>query len=192
MSPGSSGSATVTFNTVGRFTVQAHAPDSVPSDPFTVCVHNGNDGNCGTTVPTNQATPPLVTPLAAGPAPAALFARILGIRNGRVYKHAHAPRVLAGAVSFSGSATLRQVRIRLERRVRRRCYAFSGARERFLPLRRCGHASFFSVGGAASFTYLLPAALQRGLYDFDIEALDGTGKVTRPQNGVSHVVFRVI
>jgi len=56
-SPGPQGVATLSFPVAGTYTIQAHAPDSVPSDPYTVCVHNGNDGNCGAPGPPGSPVP---------------------------------------------------------------------------------------------------------------------------------------
>ncbi len=49
--PAADGVADVSFSAPGLYMLQAHAPDSVASDPFTICVHNGNDGTCGTLAP---------------------------------------------------------------------------------------------------------------------------------------------
>jgi hypothetical protein len=118
-------------------------------------------------------------------------ARIAGVKNGHVYSRRAAPRVLAGVIEIPAGGTLRQVRIRLERRYGGRCFDFSGSRVRFVPARKCGTASFFSVGGSESFSYLLPARLPKGRYVFDIEGVDSAGHVTKLVSGVSHVVFQV-
>jgi hypothetical protein len=62
---------------------------------------------------------------------------------------------------------------------------------RFVRAGKCAPAAFFSVGGAESFSYLLPARLAAGRYAYDIEAVDSSGRVTGLVGGVSHVVFRV-
>jgi hypothetical protein len=182
-----SGNATVSLTASAR--LKATRAESVRSNGLVVCVHNGNDGTCGTTV-TNSAVqkvlPPTPTPLFEGD-----VARIAGIKSGHVYRRRSAPRVLSGLVDVRSGGTLRQVRISLERRDRGRCFEFSGARVRFVRVKRCGVSRFFSVGSAASFSYLLPAPLPRGSYVFQIEAVESTGKVTKPVEGISHVVFRV-
>jgi hypothetical protein len=99
--------------------------------------------------------------------------------------------VLGGIVKVPAGGTLRQVRISLERRYHGRCWDFSGSRVRFVRVRTCGSASFFSVGGSESFSYLLPARLPKGRYVFDIEGVDSAGHVTKLVSGVSHVVFQV-
>jgi hypothetical protein len=79
----------------------------------------------------------------------------------------------------------------LERRQGGHCFNFSGSRETFVRARKCGTASFFSVGATESFSYLLPARLPAGRYVYDVDAVEGTGKTTNLVSGVSHVVFRV-
>jgi len=116
---------------------------------------------------------------------------VLGVTSGRVYSRRFAPRVLRGVVNVGAGGTLRQVRIRLERRAGRHCFNFSGSRARFVRAKKCGAAAFFSVGSAASFSYLLPARLPVGRYVYDIQAVDSSGRVTGLVGGVSHVVFRV-
>jgi hypothetical protein len=72
----------------------------------------------------------------------------------------------------------------------KRCYVFSGVREAFVRA-RCGTTRFFSVGGAESFTYLLPSRLPRGRYTYDVQAVEASGQITKLAPGVSEVVFRV-
>jgi len=174
------------LNRPGVVTLKATRTDSVRSNGLAVCVHAGNDGTCGSTPPAPAATG---TPIASGPV--SNVARIAGVRSGRVYPRRFAPRVLRGKIQVSPGGTLRDVRIRLERRHARRCYYFSGSRVRFVRTRRCRPAPFFSVGGSQSFSYLLPARLPRGRYVYDIEAVSDDGTTTKLVDGVSHVVFRV-
>jgi hypothetical protein len=192
-----SGNATVSLAHAGTVTLKATRADSVRSNGLSVCVHNGNDGSCGTTPPIQAC------PVAAGSnvgscevahillAPPLDVARISGLENGHLYARRFAPRVLRGTVQIPSGAGLLDVRIRLERRNGRRCFDFSGARARFVGTRRCGSAQFFSVGSAQSFSYLLPAPLRAGRYVYDIVAVDATRGVSKLVNGVSHVVFRV-
>jgi hypothetical protein len=183
--PNAQGVAVLTLPSAGTYAIQAHAPGSVPSDPYTVCVHNGNDGTCGTSL-----APAAAVVVPPPPPPAVEVARVTGITNGQIYSRRHAPRLLAGVVQLSGGATLRDVRIRIQRRLPGRCFDFSGSRAEFVRSRHCAPPAFFSVGAAQSFTYLLPAKLPRGRYTYDIEAIDATGQATS-LSAVSHVVFRV-
>jgi hypothetical protein len=183
------GNASITLTGARTLTLKATEPNSVRSSGLAVCVHAGNDGSCGTTVAGGSSTPP--TTKSSSQAAGGVVAQILGLINGRVYSRRFAPRVLRGIVKVAPGGTLRQVRIRLHRRVGHRCFNFSGSRARFVRAARCAPAAFFSVGSAESFSYLLPARLARGRYAFDIQAVDGSGRVTALVGGVSHVAFRV-
>jgi hypothetical protein len=180
------GNVTITLSRAGVVALKATRTDSVRSNGLAVCVHNGNDGTCGT-VPSSGVVPP---PSSGSPTTADL-ATVSGVKNGHVYRRRFAPRVLGGIVEVPAGGTLRDVRIRLERRYQGRCFDFSGTREAFRRARRCGTASFFSVGDSQSFTYLLPSRLAVGRYVYDVEALDNLGKTSKLVPGVSHVVFRV-
>ncbi len=188
--PAADGVANISFSAPGLYTLQAHAPDSVASDPFTICVHNGNDGTCGTTIPGVLSVKDApgtvhVTPVADD------TATISGVKNGHRYSHRKGPRILQGLVQVPTGGTLREVRISLQRRKGKRCTVFSGTKETFVRGAHCGAKRFFSVGAAESFNYLLPASLPPGRYTYDIEAIDDTGNVTKLVPGVSHVVFYV-
>lgn len=185
----SHGHTILTFLHPGEITVRATASEAIRAET-TICVHNGNDGNCGTTLTSSGGSTKSTTPGPPQPTVSDV-AKIAGVENGHVYSRRRAPRVLAGVVKVPAGGTLRQVRIRLERRYRGRCWDFSGSRVRFVRARKCDTASFFSVGGSESFSYLLPARLPKGRYVFDIEGVDSAGHVTKLVSGVSHVVFRV-
>jgi hypothetical protein len=192
------GHATLKFSGAGTYTLQVNGavagPPAVRTET-TVCVHNGPDGTCGTQLVTACATesspvggcgdrgivpsvPAIVTTVAAG------------VKSGHTYSKHKAPRILKGAVRVSTGATLKEVRIGLVRRKGKRCFAFSGAKERFVKSRG-GTVRFFSVGDTDSFSYLLPAALPPGHYVYDVEAIDASGRATKLVAGVSHVVFYV-
>ncbi|HEV2975691.1 MAG TPA: hypothetical protein VGX69_11985 [Solirubrobacteraceae bacterium] len=186
-----SGNATVILPAAGMIALKATQLESVRSNALDVCVHAGADGTCGTTK-TNAGLE--ISPVKSPPPlelAKALVARVLGVSNGHVYSRHSAPRVLGGVVTVAPGGTLRQIRIRLQRRVGRRCFDFSGASERFVRAPRCRAASFFSVGSSESFSYLLPARLPAGRYVYDVDAIETTGRLTPLVGGVSHVVFRV-
>lgn len=186
-----SGNAMVVLPSAGTVALKASQPESVRSNAVGVCVHAGNDGTCGSSL-IAKSPPSTSTPLGKSAAPAAaLAARVLGIASGRVYSRRSAPRVLRGSVTLTAGGTLRQVRIRLRRRIGRRCLNFSGSRERFVRSPKCTSAAFFSVGDSQSFSYLLPSRLPAGRYTFDVDAIEASGNVTSLVGGVSHVVFRV-
>lgn len=184
------GNATVTFSTRGTQTLKASRGDSVRSEALGVCVHTGNDGTCGTTAPSPSLPgglpAPTVKPRPAGtPVP-----RIVGLRNHQRFTRRRAPRSLRVRVSVPSGSGLRQVRIRLERRVRGGCLYLDGRSERFRR-HRCGRGAFFAVGDTSSLSYLLPGPLARGNYVFDVQAVDARGRASGLMPGVSHVVFDV-
>jgi hypothetical protein len=195
------GNATVTLTQAGTHTLKATRDDSVRSNGIVVCVHSPNDGGCSTTVSnsgvpgglgvatgTTSSTSSTATGVPVGSV--ASVPEIAGLHNGNTFSSRHAPRILKGGVTLPAGATLRQVRIRLERQHGGRCFAFSGTRGSF-ERAKCGSAKFFSVGGSSSFSYLLPARLPAGRYVFEMQALDQAGNPTKITTGVTHVVFRV-
>jgi hypothetical protein len=186
------GEATITLAHQGSVTLKATRADSVRSNGLVICVHNGNDGSCGTTLASGGgASTGSGHPQAPPPPIVADSAKVTGVTNGHVYPRRSAPRLLGGVVDVPAGGTLRSVRIRLERRRRGHCFDFSGSSERFVRARRCGAASFFSVGATESFSYLLPTRLPPGRYVYDVQAVDGAGHSTKLIAGVNHVVFRV-
>lgn len=186
-----SGNATVTFSSRGTQTLKAsRESDSVRSAALGVCVHSGNDGTCGTTAPSPSLPGGLPAPTVKPHPGRAPIPRIVGLHNHRRFSRRHAPRSLRVRVSVPSGSSLRQVRIRLERRVRGRCLYLDGRSERFRR-HRCGHGAFFAVGDRSSLSYLLPQPLTRGNYVFDVQAVDAGGRPTGLIPGVSHVVFDV-
>jgi hypothetical protein len=195
------GHALVTFMQPGGATLRVTAPQSIRTEA-TVCVHNGNDGTCGTQGPTANLSPVATgTGQSALPAPYrgpfAIVARPTGVLDGHVYLRRNAPRVLAGrAIAHTGVSS---VSIELWREDKGRCYSYDGTRERF-ELARCKHGGFFKIPGASSFfkvsstssfSYLLPSALRRGEYVLDIEATDAAGNRTTLARGTSRIRFYV-
>jgi hypothetical protein len=191
VAPDTHGVATLNLPSVGTYTLEAAAPGSVPSDPQTICVHDGNDGLCGTSGPGSSIPKGLPSPQVLPP-PIGSIDRVIagGAGNGYHYRHHAGPRILTGVVTVPAGAALRQVRISLLRRHGERCQAFSGVRAKFVRA-RCGSAHFFSVGATESFSYLLPGALPAGRYVYEVEAVDAAGHVTKPVLGTSKVVFYV-
>jgi hypothetical protein len=188
-STNANGEATIVLTRRGSVTLKATRTDSVRSNGLVACVHSVNDGSCGTTVAQESG---VSTSTSNGQPPAGSdVAEIVGIKSGHVYPRRAAPRVLRGAVKVPAGDTLRQTRIRLERRHDGHCFNFSGSRVSFVRARKCGTASFFSVGATESFSYLLPTRLPVGRYVYDMDAVENTGKITKLVSGVSHIVFRV-
>jgi hypothetical protein len=183
-----SGQAIVSFAQAGEYTLRASASGSVRTEA-TVCVHSGNDGNCGTTIPgatrTTTAAPTTAPPYSG---PYAVVAKATGVVEGHVYTRAKAPRVLSGTVA--SHTPVASVELRLRRSYRGRCYAYGGTSERFVRA-RCGSGSFFKVSSSPSFSYLLPGALAPGRYVLDLEAIDASGHRSTLARGTSRIVFYV-
>jgi hypothetical protein len=191
------GVATLTFPAAGLYTLQARAPDSVPSDPFTVCVYSGED-TCGSPSPAGSPTSPGSTSGVGSGAPSffstpykgpyAIVAKATNLIEKHVYSRKDAPRVLAGTVQ--AHTTVASVSLKLRREYKGRCYAYDGTREVF-GRARCGVGSYFKVSTEPSFSYLLPSALAPGRYALDIEATDSAGNRTSLARGTSRTVFYV-
>jgi hypothetical protein len=193
------GAATMTFSAAGSYTLHvtgsASGPPAVRTET-TICAHNGNDGNCGTTKSvsgsgssTSTSTPAGgVLPFVAYKGPFALVAHATGLIDGHVYSRRLAPRVLAGTIVAHNAVT--SVSAELRRSYRGRCAAYDGARGRFLAA-RCGSGSFFKVASGGTFSYLLPSALAPGRYVLDIKASDAAGNITTLARGSSRLVFYV-
>lgn len=191
-SPDTQGVATLSFPTAGTYTLQAHAPDAIPSDPYTICVHNGNDGTCGTQAMTgsggSQASATGASTLIPYKGPYALVSHLTGLLDGHIYRHGRAPRVLAGSVV--GHTAIASVSLVLRREYRGRCWAYDGVSARFRRA-RCGAGSPFEVARSGQFSYLLPAALAPGRYVLDVQATDIAGNRTTLARGTSRIVFHV-
>jgi hypothetical protein len=182
------GHATLTFSETGNVLLRVSAPGSVRSEA-PVCVHRGNDGNCGTTAPAGTTTAAsTAAPSAPYKGPYAVVAKAAGVLDGHVYPAKRAPRLLRGTVTAHTS--LASVSLRLRRSYRGRCFAYDGKSTRFARS-RCGQGSFFKVATSSSFSYLLPSALAPGRYVLDIEATDAAGNSTSLARGSSRIVFYV-
>jgi hypothetical protein len=127
----------------------------VPPAP---CVHNGDDGLCGT--PDHKFT----------------YGFIKSIREHQHFAKRHGPRELQGT-SDPDPSGIKDVQLRLTRNDHGHCSTFSGARLRFVAMKRCGarRGTWFSIGSKADWTYLLPKALGRGRYVLDLKTTDGAG-----------------
>jgi hypothetical protein len=113
-------------------------------------------------------------------------AKLAGFKDHQVF--ASGPRELRG--SFNDSSGVKVVKLRLTKRVGKKCWYFSGKQERFRGT-RCGRGSYFTIGDRADWSYLLPAQLGPGRYVLDAVAIDGAGNRTPLQRGSTRVVFTV-
>src|SRR3954451_22262948 len=159
------GAASLTLNAHGPVTLTASKGDRV-RESVTVCVTNGADGACGSAA---VGAPQGVAGVAVDRT--APRARLLSPRSGHVYRfRTFSPRLIHIAVAESGSG-VRTVKLRLTRKVGKRCFSYSGRRERFIGA-KCGTGFFFGVSDRQDFTYLLPKRLPRGHYVLDVGAVD--------------------
>jgi hypothetical protein len=165
------GHATVTIGQAGIQRLKASAPSSIRSNALVVAA---------------GVEPPKATVDRTAPR-----ARLLSPRSGHVYRfRTFSPRLIHVAVAESGSG-VRTVKLRLTRRVGKRCFSYSGKRERFLGA-KCGTGFFFTVSDRADFTYLLPARLTRGHYVLDVVAIDkALNRDTVGDRGRNRSVFDV-
>jgi hypothetical protein len=127
-----------------------------------------------------------VAPVYKGPY--AVVAQATGVREGHVYTRKSAPRELTGTIATH--ARVASVSLKLRRSYKGRCFAYNGRAERFHRA-RCGQGSFFKVGSAPSFSYLLPTALAPGRYVLDVQAVDAAGNRSTLARGSSRTVFFV-
>ena len=190
---GASGVATLTLTSTGTETLRATKSGDAPSASFTVCVHNGNDGNCGTSnTGSGGTTSGGITLGTSTPSSStAITARISSLLDGHVYARRKAPRILSGAVTTT--APLEEVELRLTRRgPKGRCSYFDGVTGRFHTM-RCGAANgkYFKASNQKLFSYLLPETLAPGRYVLDAQGVGAGGHTSSLERGTSRIVFYV-
>jgi hypothetical protein len=168
---GADGVAHVTVPDKGLAGVRATKDGYVRSATEPVCVE------CGTPPPAAPGSPSTRDTVAPS--------TVLALKSGSVFSRRKAPRVLRGRVDADPSGLL-AVKLKLTRKVGKKCSYFSGRRERFVPM-RCGHGSFFKIGDRADWSYLLPKRLGRGRYVLEAKAIDGAYN----RGPVKRVRFRV-
>lgn len=147
-----------------RVTNGSRAPDTLP-----VCVTDGRDGACGTTrCETSGDDGRCGTVDVRPPTPV-----LIGFEDGERYALADLERLISGGVTSDPSG-IRSLELSIARRSGRRCAVYSGRRERFLRA-SCSKRSYFTLGSAAAFDYLLPKRLTRGRYEIALRATDAAG-----------------
>ena len=129
-----------------------------------------------------RAAPPVVV----APDRTAPTATLTGLRDKQTLRRG--PRELRG--SFADPSGVKAVKLRLTKRLGKKCWYFSGKTERFRGT-KCGRGSYFAIGDEADWSYLLPARLGKGRYVLDAIAIDGAGNRTPLQRGTTRVVFTV-
>ena len=85
---------------------------------------------------------------------------------------------------------MKTVKLRLTKRLGKKCWYFSGRMERFRGT-KCGRGPYFTIGDRADWSYLLPSRLGKGRYVLDAIAIDGAGNRTPLARGTTRVVFTV-
>lgn len=190
---GSNGVATLTLTSTGSVILRATKPGDAPSATFNVCVHKGNDGNCGTSATgSNTSTGGGSTPVTSTPSlSTAITAHISSLLDSHVYARGKAPRILAGTVTTA--AALEGVELRLTRRgPKGSCSYFDGVTGRFHAM-RCGAANgkYFKASSQKLFSYLLPETLAPGRYVLDAQGVGPGGHVSSLERGTSRIVFYV-
>ncbi|HEY7830761.1 MAG TPA: hypothetical protein VIC06_09385 [Solirubrobacteraceae bacterium] len=188
------GHATMRFSGDGTYTLHAsgsnEGPPAVRSET-TICVHEGNDGACGTSAPAGSSTVPTGSSTTSHPYTGAfaLVAHSTAVSEGKVYSPGSAPRLLTGSVIAHSDVT--SISLELRRSFKGRCSAYNATRERFVKA-RCGTGSPFKVAsGGTSFSYLLPAKLAPGRYVLDISSTDAAGNHAALARGSTRTVFYV-
>ncbi len=101
----------------------------------------------------------------------------------------HSSRRLSGSFAADPSG-IKMVKLRLTKRLGKRCWYFSGRMERFRRS-KCGRGAYFRIGDQATWSYLLPERLTRGRYVLDAIAIDGAFNRTPLERGKTRVVFKV-
>jgi hypothetical protein len=201
-----SGNAAVTLSTTGTFELKATKTGFVRSEGRPVCVHDGNDGTCGTTKPGDPVAPETTTEAAAQCATSGddgrcgttdkrpSLGRITFAREGQRFARGRGPRTLAGTAAADPSG-LRAIRLRLTwSDGKGHCSTYDGTREQLVRPKRCGAAGgrWFSAGDRQDWSYLLPARLGTGRWVLDVEVTDGAGNTDGTlQRGRNRIVFRV-
>lgn len=192
------GNAAITLADTGAFELKASKdPDYVRSEGRTVCVHDGDDGSCGTTKPGETSAPSTCDTtgddgLCGTVDKHAALGRITFAKEQQHFAKGKGPRTLAGSVTPDPSG-LRLIQLRLTRSDHG-CVTYDGTKEQLVKLKRCGAArgKWFPVGDRQDWSYLLPARLGTGRWVLDIQTTDGAGNVdTTLQRGRNRIVFHV-
>jgi hypothetical protein len=180
---GADGSVTVgPFSDRGTHDFKATKSGAIRSNRLRVCVTDGADGACGTSVPGQPSTP-------AGPDTSAPVARLTRITEQQRFARGKGPRTLSGTVAADPSG-IAQVKLGLSWSRDGHCRIYSPTKERFRGA-HCGRRTYFKVSESADFSYLLPQRLGPGRYVLDVIAIDKAGNRQALARGVNRLVFFV-
>jgi hypothetical protein len=164
------GHATVSFPAAGKVALKASKPGFARSESEVVDV---TTVQVPANIPFVDRTPPT--------------ASLTGLKDHAVLSRG--PRELKGSFGADPSG-IRVVKLRLTKRLGKRCWYFSGRKERFVGT-HCGRGAYFAIGDRADWSYLLPSRLTRGRYVLDAIAIDAAGNRTPLARGTTRVVFTV-
>jgi hypothetical protein len=172
---GADGTAVVTLGPAGPAVLKATKPGDAPSagERITVTAAGSPQPAAPQTVVAPDRTPPTAT--------------LTGLTEKAVLDRG--PRQLSGRFAADPSG-IKMVKLRLTKRLGKRCWYFSGRMERFRRA-KCGNGAYFRIGDQATWSYLLPERLTRGRYVLDAIAIDGAFNRTPLARGTTRVVFTV-
>jgi hypothetical protein len=172
---GADGTAVVRMGSSGTALLRARRAGDAPSAGFQVAVTT--DAHAG----------PGLFPGPAGPDNTPPVAKLAGgLKDHATLKAG--PRLLRG--SFADASTISEVKLRLTKRLGKKCWYFSGRTEKFRGS-KCGKGAYFSIDAKAAWSYLLPSRLTKGRYVLDAIAIDTGGNRTPLARGTTRVVFTV-
>jgi hypothetical protein len=177
------GGATATTDAQGHATLTL----AQPGDVVVKATKAPDAPSAGEHVTVTDAPPaPPAPPARDDTAP---VARIAAVREQQHFARGKGPRTLAGTVADTGSG-IAQVKLGLSWSRDGHCRIYSPTKERFRGA-KCGRRTYFKVGDATDWSYLLPERLKRGRYVLDAVAIDKAGNRTPLARGTSRVVFFV-
>jgi hypothetical protein len=165
----------------GMHAFKAEKAGAIRSNAVQACVTDGADGACGSV--SNPSRPSVL----GGPDRTPPTASLAGLKDHVVLSKG--PRELRGRFGADPSG-IKVVKLRLTKRVGKKCWYFSGRSERFRGA-RCGKGAYFAIGDKADWSYLLPSRLGKGRYVLDAVAIDKAGNRTPLARGTTRVVFTV-
>jgi 6-phosphogluconolactonase (cycloisomerase 2 family)/PKD repeat protein len=191
--------------TITKVVTIPEAPPIVTPEP--PCIHDGNDGFCGTP---DQKAPTV---------------RVLGFTDGQSLSVLDAPENIVGSITpdpsgikqvrlkFTKAAgTIRQKKttrkkvcrkVRGKRKCTRKkvvkrtgkkvpaCLTVSGTKN-YLVKFECSNVTYISIPGDTSFRYSLPVALGVGTYSIDVIAIDGAGNSDVLEPARNHMTLKIV
>jgi len=153
---GPDGTVALSMPSTGTFALQAVKSSRARSETENVCVHDPEDGACGTVA---------IAPHRV------LQSSITSPHAGLVFAAGRGPRLLSGTID-PGTDGLDRVRLRLRRTRAGRCAFYSVRTERWLRRRCDAGALAYTISSRPVWSYLLPSRLGPGEYRLTVYAID--------------------